>query len=258
MQETIKFDLTANMSIIKKPESNETYYTYRFPHKIMLLGLLGAIIGLNGYNYYALKKQLGEDVEELPEFYSKLEKLKIAIIPKITDSNFKYKIQTFNNSVGYASKEEGNNLVVKEQWLEKPYWEIYILQDDSDEYRKIKEYLTQQKCEYIPYIGKNDHFADIKNIEIKNVDTVINTSYINSIFNKEIILDDVDEFDELLAFDFFNTEIDQYEYKEILPTKLNEKIGYTEFKPFLFTNKKLHTKSEAELYQVDDKIIYYF
>ena len=54
--ETIKFELTASMAIIKKPDSNETYYTYSFPHKIMILGLLGAIIGLNGYNYYSLQK----------------------------------------------------------------------------------------------------------------------------------------------------------------------------------------------------------
>lgn len=54
--ETIKFELTSNMAIIRKPDSNETYYTYNFPHKIMLLGLLGAIIGLNGYNYYLLQK----------------------------------------------------------------------------------------------------------------------------------------------------------------------------------------------------------
>lgn len=257
MQETIKFDLTANMAIIKKPESNETYYTYRFPHKIMLLGMLGAIIGLNGYNYYALKKQLGEKVNELPEFYSKLEKLKVAIIPKIKDNNFKYKIQTFNNSVGYASKEEGNNLVVKEQWLEKPYWEVYILQDDSEEYSKIKDYLINQKCEYIPYIGKNDHFADIKNVEIKNANLVHNPSYIESIFNQEILTEHVESFEEWLAFDF-NVEKKQYEYKESLPTRLNEKVGYTEFKSFLYTNKKLQVKSEMELYQVEDKTIYYF
>lgn len=257
MQETIKFDLTANMAIIKKPESNETYYTYRFPHKIMLLGMLGAIIGLNGYNYYALKKQLGEEVNELPEFYSKLEKLKVAIIPKISDNNFKYKIQTFNNSVGYASKEEGNNLVVKEQWLENPYWEVYILQDDSEEYSKIKDYLINQKCEYIPYIGKNDHFADIKNVEIKNANLVDNSSYIDSIFNQEILLEHVESFEEWFAFDF-NVETNQYEYKEILPTRLNEKVGYTEFKSFLYTNKKLQVKSEMELYQVEDKTIYYF
>ena len=255
MQETIKFELSSRTAIIKKPESNETYYTYNFPHKIMLLGILGAIIGLNGYNYYLLKKYLGEPVEELPEFYSKLENLKIAIIPNMTYKNFNKKIQTFNNSVGYASKEERNNLIVKEQWLENPSWDIYILNDESNEYKRIKDYLMNNKCEYIPYIGKNDHFANIKNIEIKNAE-LKKHNYIDSIFDENILLDYVDEFEEMFAFD--TKVVKEYEYKEVLPTKLNEKIGYTDFKPFIFTNKKLNIKDKTELYSVDNKTIYYF
>ena len=85
--ETLKFELKSNMAIIKKPDSNETYYTYNFPHKIMLLGLLGAIIGLNGYNYYSFQKSIGKEVKEIPEFYDKLKNLKIGILPKIGKEN---------------------------------------------------------------------------------------------------------------------------------------------------------------------------
>ena len=70
--ETIKFDLTSPMAIIRKPDSNETYYTYNFPHKIMLLGILGSIIGLNGYNYQLLQKNLGKKAGGNPEFYEEL------------------------------------------------------------------------------------------------------------------------------------------------------------------------------------------
>lgn len=257
MQETIKFELSSRTAIIKKPESNETYYTYKFPHKIMLLGILGAIIGLNGYNYYSFKKYLEEPVEELPEFYSKLRNLKIAIIPNMKSKNFNTKIQTFNNSVGYASKEEGNNLVVKEQWLENPSWDIYILDDESNEYKKIKEYLINKKCEYIPYIGKNDHFANIKNVEIKTV-TSKKSDYIDSIFDESILSGYIDEFVEMFAFGIDFAKEPEYKYKEILPTKLNEKIGYTDFKPFIYTNKKLNISDKVELYLVEDKIVYYF
>lgn len=257
MQETIKFELSSRTAIIKKPESNETYYTYNFPHKIMLLGILGAIIGLNGYNYYSLKKYLQEPVEELPEFYAKLRNLKIAIIPNMKSKNFNTKIQTFNNSVGYASKEEGNNLVVKEQWLENPSWDIYILDDGSDEYKKIKEYLINKKCEYIPYIGKNDHFANIRNIEIKTV-TSKKSDYIDTIFDESILSSYIDEFEEMFAFGIDFAKEPEYKYKEILPTKLNEKIGYTDFKPFIYTNKKLNISDKVELYLVEDKILYYF
>ena len=63
------------------------------------------------------------------------------------------KIQIFNNSVGYASGEQGGNLIVKEQWLENPKWEIYLLLDGT-EAEKIAEYLLQNRCVYFPYLGK--------------------------------------------------------------------------------------------------------
>ena len=258
MLETIKFELSSRMAIIKKPDSNETYYTYTFPHKIMIYGILGAIIGLNGYNYYSLKKCLKEDVEELPEFYSKLCNLKIAIVPYIDNKNFKKKIQSFNNSVGYTSQEQGNNLIVKEQCLENPKWDIYIMDNNSDEYNKIKEYLLNRKCEYIPYIGKNDHFANIKNVEVFNIESKSNSEKIDSIFNKDILADYIDDFDEMFAWNFTGKKDKEYEYTEVNPTKLNEKIGYTNFEQFIFTNKSLKIKENSDLFLVNGKIIYYF
>ena len=258
MLETIKFELSSRMAIIKKPDSNETYYTYTFPHKIMIYGILGAIIGLNGYNYYSLKKCLKEDVEELPEFYSKLSNLKISIVQYIDNKNFKKKIQSFNNSVGYASQEQGNNLIVKEQCLENPKWDIYIMDNNSDEYNKIKEYLLNRKCEYIPYIGKNDHFANIKNVEVFNIESISNSEKIDSIFDKDILADYIDDFDEMFTAGFTGKKDEKYEYIEVNPTKLNEKIGYTNFKQFIFTNKSLKIKENSDLFLVNGKIIYYF
>ena len=255
--ETLKFELKSNMAIIKKPDSNETYYTYNFPHKIMLLGLLGAIIGLNGYNYYSFQKSIGNKVEEIPEFYYKLKNLKIAVIPKIGKDNFSRKIQSFNNSVGYASKEQGNNLIVKEQWLERPSWIIYILENDTNEYKKIKEYLINRKCEYIPYLGKNDHFADISDVRIENVFNIEEEiSVINSIFEDKIAELKDNLFDEILGFD--NKEKKEYLYKELLPIELNQKIGYSKFSNFIFTNRELEVKEKSNIYRVESKNIYYF
>lgn len=257
MYETIKFELSSRMAIIKKPDSNETYYTYTFPHKIMLYGILGAIIGLNGYNFYTLQKYLKKEVDELPEFYAKLSKLKIGVVPHMSYKDFNKKIQTFNNSVGYASKEEGNNLIVKEQWLENPKWDVYILDNNTEEYKKIKEYLINRKCEYIPYIGKNDHFANLSNIEIDEAELINETEEVNSIFPKDILADFVDGFEEMFAFDFDYSKPKEYEYREVLPTSLNEKIGYENFKQFIFTNKKVKLNETKDIYCVGKKIIYY-
>ncbi len=254
--ETIKFELTASMAIIKKPDSNETYYTYNFPHKIMLFGLLGAIIGLNGYNYYSFQKWLGKPIEKLPEFYERLKKIKIGIEANIEQENYSRKIQTFNNSVGYASKEVGNNLIVKEQWLEKPSWTIYLLETETEEYKEIKDYLINKKCEYIPYIGKNDHFADIKNVKIEGAEKVSEISYIDSLFEEKIAIPKENLLEELLGFD--NRTNKEYLYEELLPVELNEKIGYSKFSKFIYTNQELEIKDSKNIYNVNGKNIYYF
>lgn len=256
--ETIKFDLTSNMAIIRKPDSNETYYTYNFPHKIMILGLLGAIIGLNGYNYNLLQKNLGKNVSKNPEFYEKLKDLKIGIKPNLGEENFSRKIQVFNNSVGYASNELGNNLVVKEQWLENPNWTIYILQNETEEYQKIKDYLLNKKCEYIPYIGKNDHFADIKNVGIEKAENLKEEILkINSLYSQEIADIKDNLLEEILGFENIEDR-KKFLYKELLPVALNEKIGYSQYKEFIYTNQELDVKENINIYKVNTENIYYF
>ena len=256
--ETIKFDLTTSLAIIRKPDSNETYYTYNFPHKIMVLGLLGAIIGLNGYNYNLLQKNLGKKISGNPEFYEKLKNLKISIVPQISKENFSRKIQEFNNSVGYASNETGNNLIVKEQWLEKPFWTIYILKDESKEYPIIKDYLLNKKCKYIPYIGKNDHFADIKNVKLEQAYEVNNKiEQIDSLYNKQIADIKDNLFEEILGFETMEDK-ENFFYNEVLPISLNEKIGYDKYNEFIYTNKKLEIKDTSNIYNVNNKNIYYF
>ena len=122
-----------------------TYFTYNNIHKPALLGMLGAILGYGGYS-----QQKEEDT--YPEYYQRLNEIKVSIVPVNNNYGvFSKKIQVFNNSVGYASFEDGGNLVVREQWLENPCWYIYILDDGSQEYNKLKEFLLEGKAFYIPY-----------------------------------------------------------------------------------------------------------
>jgi len=156
----ISFNLSGKFAHFKKPDVNSyAYFTYSHIHKVALLGILGAILGLKGY---------GNSNGNYPEFYEKLKDFKISIIPK--KPYFTKKIITFNNSVGYASKEEGGNLIIKEQWLEKPEWEILVLENETDEFKELKTRLFNKEFTFIPYLGKNDHPAvidKVKEIELK-------------------------------------------------------------------------------------------
>ena len=70
--------------------------------------------------------------ENYPEFYNRLKDIKILIEPLCKKGVISKKVQVFNNSVGYASQELGGNLIVKEQWLENPSWNIYVLLDTEE------------------------------------------------------------------------------------------------------------------------------
>lgn len=260
----IKFRLEGRFGFFKKPDVNTyVYFTYGNIHKIALLGIFGAILGYKGYNEMAFKKKYKkqfkgffQNIEELyPEFYEKLKDLKIAIEPNKVSIN--KKIQIFNNSVGYASKEKGGNLIVKEQWLENPSWNIYIVVQ-GEEARKIKEALINRSFTYMPYLGKNDHLADIKDVQlISEVEEINEPCSVQSLFIKEdfqlVENGNFDEFHEFHKLD--NEKVSIFKYEEKLPISLEETTNKYELKSFVYTNSNLKKQGNVSVYNVCGKNI---
>lgn len=160
----LKFTLSGKTAFFKRPDINQKFYfTFSNIHKIALLGLFGCILGLNGYN-----NQTEED--EYPEFYKELKGIQVSIVPKGTENGiFKKKIQGFNNAVGYAyrkkKKEDSSlNLMINEQVLENVEWDIFIL-NTSPLSQKLIDNIKNNKTIFTPYLGKNEHLANITNVE---------------------------------------------------------------------------------------------
>ena len=155
----LRFTLSGRQAFFKKPDVNAyCYFTYGQIHKVALTGLFGAVLGYGGYSAMAMKDKKNKG--DYPEFYERLKDIRISILPVCRKGSFDKKIVEFNNSVGYASQEQGGNLIVKEQWLEYPSWDILVLLD-CDEANKLAASIIERRCIYIPYLGKNDHLADI-------------------------------------------------------------------------------------------------
>ena len=247
----LSFELSGKTACLRKPDVNQfAYFTYNNIHKPALLGLLGAIVGYRGYTQLhdqkehmkakqkmlkgkekeVLQEKLDELDTQLPEFYDKLQHLKIAITPLAPFGYFSKKIHVFNNSVGYASKEEGGNLIVREQWLENPKWQIMILNDESLAYEKIKTYLTQQKAVFIPYLGKNDHPAKIENVHEMMLDDSLHAVdgeyYIDSLF-----------IEPEKGFGYHRENDTQpFLFREVSPVRLQKKYHFYEYETLVFTN----------------------
>lgn len=239
--EILKFTLSGKTAFFKKPDVNEyAYFTFGNIHKVALLGIFGAILGYNGYN------QMTKE-QNYPEFYQRLKELKIAIVPSQT-GYFMKKIYTFNNSVGYASREQGGNLIVRQQWLHDPKWEIYVLINQA-EAENLKEAMIHDQCCYVPYLGANDHYADINHVVVIDDGTKAeNITHVDSLCKKSDVNLNI-ESEEIL----FPT----YKYEEFLPIGLDEFCNQYIMEPMIYTDFALKTTSDL-VYCVDNKNISFF
>lgn len=230
----LKFDLKGKTAFFKSPEVNLCYFTYGNIHKPVLLGIFGAIMGYKGYNN-------GYDV--YPEYYERLHHLKVSIIPGEERGVFDKKFQNFNNSVGYASQEQGGNLIVREQWLENPKWTIYVSLD-SDESFKLADMIKNRECVYMPYLGKNDHPAVIENVEILSIEeTEAEDQRIHSLAPA----DDLEfDWDDAL-----------YRYEEYLPSALTERTNQYQMKKFVLTDAEV-IAAKVPVYQDGGKNIVFY
>lgn len=249
MKTLISFDLKADMGFLKKPDVNETLYlTYNMLHKPGLLGILGAILGYRGFEKNGV----------WPEYYVKLKDLRVSIEPLDgfhEKGSFTKTVIAYNNSVGYASQEEGGNLIVKEQTLIRPAFKCYLLLNgELEDHQRLKEYLSTSKSDFVPYLGKNEYTAWWENPQIHSFSEFgFNRAFtIRSLFLKEFVAKDhivkaVAEFGDVgVSF------AERFMYFERLPIRYNETLYQYELAEFAYTNWPLKKESRIpNLYSID-------
>lgn len=234
----LRFTLSGSQAFFKKPDVNAyCYFTYGHIHKVALMGMFGAILGYGGYNAMAMKDK--KDRGEYPEFYERLKGIRISILPICKKGSFDKKVVEFNNSVGYASKEQGGNLIVKQQWLEEPKWQIYLAVD-CEESKKIADAMINKKCVYMPYLGSNNHPADISDIFMISGEPEEHPSQIQSLYIKK--------YAELDSED----EDDWFKYEEMLPIGLDKELNMYIFEKMVFTDMKVLKCNTKDIFKVDD------
>ncbi|MDD3137874.1 MAG: type I-B CRISPR-associated protein Cas5b [Lachnospiraceae bacterium] len=249
--EILRFTLSGKSAFFKKPEVNSyVYYTYGNIHKVALLGLFGALLGYGGYAQlrgFEKEKKSADLTQSYPEFYEKLKDLKISVLPVHEKGFIHKKIQAFNNSIGYASKELGGNLITKEQWLENPKWEICLLVD-SEEAEKVKAAICSRRCVFYPYLGKNDHPATIEDIEVEVAKEIaFEQGRLDCLAQKEHVkIADLD-YDEQMEQNAFS----EFKYQEALPCEIDEWLNHYILKTFLYTDAFVEV-SDTTVYELRD------
>jgi len=251
----ISFDISSDFGMFKKPDVNDVYFTFNIIPKTQILGILGAVIGLRGYN------QMKES-DSYPEFYKEFQDLPIGITPYGNKGVFQKRIIKYNNTVGYANKD-GGTLNIIEQTLIEPKYKIYIGLDLSkNSHKKLNEFIDEESVqyEYIPYMGKNEfrleidevkHPKDVKSFS-PNDEFAIHSLFPN-IGNEALKKSEAlrDPFDSSMSESYFY-------YFERLPIGLDELNQYR-YENFAYTNTKMLSDTEfskkLNLFLIDEKVI---
>ena len=255
--EALKFTLSGDSAFFKDNVINTVYLTYGNIHRVALLGMFGAILGYGGYSKQNdMLKKKNKKMPDYPEFYEKLKDIKISIVSNGKNGYFNKKLQTFNNSVGYASKEEGGNLIVKQFWLENPSWDIYILLD-CDEAKKIADYIQNRKAIYLPYLGSNDHLANIMDVETIDIEEKMSSEDETIEILSMVKASDISEKKKnVFSMDKNSIRDDIYKYSEYLPVTLSKELNQYEKEKMTITNMSVILKKSY--YKVEDKNIVFY
>lgn len=249
MKKLISIDLKADLGFLKKPDINEgIYLTYNMMHKPVLLGILGAIVGLEGYR----------EKNKLPDYYIQLKNIRVGIQPlQAKNGNFLKSVVEYNNSVGYASLEKGGNLIIKEQILIQPAFRCFLELDVQENLQvRLMDSLRKSEADYLPYFGKNEFslwWHDFREYDYQpfdfTEDYVVTTIFMKS---KEVIREMVQR-KIILPFAMNGGEPKFMSFEE-LPVGFHEQLLQYEKRPFVYTNFTLGKDLRLEgLYQVQEQ-----
>lgn len=229
----VSIDLYSDFGFFRKPDTNNTInLSYNMIHKPAVLGILGAVLGLEGYREKGV----------LPAYYLKLKDLKIAIEPLHHDKgNFAKTPIKYTNTVGYANK--GNNFLTEELTLVQPAYRIYLLLDETNElHLKLLQNLKEAKTEFIPYFGKNEFTAwwtkaSFKTYAVEERKEEANEGVkIKSLFIKAMqVKDSKESYVDHFAFAREEAE-SSYIYFERLPREFDEELMQYKLEDFAYTN----------------------
>ncbi|MFT4202406.1 MAG: type I-B CRISPR-associated protein Cas5b [Chitinophagaceae bacterium] len=249
----ISFDLKADFAFFRKPDTNATInLSYNIIHRPAVLGILGAIIGLEGY------KEKGK----LPQYYEVLKEMRIGIEPLNHDNgNYAKTDIKYSNTVGYANK--GTNFLTEELTLINPAYRIFLLLDENNEYQaKLLTALKNGEAEYIPYLGKNEFTAwwdaaSYREYTFQKADIGIEQSIkITTIFLKDFIVKDNRQ---KRGFDivFSNDNEIPFLYFERLPCDFDLSLMQYDVREFAYSTFKIKNASDMEsLYYLENNLSY--
>lgn len=240
----IKFNIQGQFAFFKNHINRRENFSYPTIHKPAILGMLGAILGLNGFSSL---NELGyiEYIRTLSD------KVSVSILKK---EQTNYVENIINDSTCLKiTTSESNVIQQREHFLSNPNFDVYLKIDDNDLFKKIHYALVNKEYVYYPNLGKSYLPATITNIECVDIIHTIDEDSLDMILSKHNLWDNyketifmnslfptshciVDSTTERIEEDYISVNKTIGEFMR-LPTKSNELTGkYIENEEFTYSN----------------------
>ena len=244
----ISFDLRADFGFFRKPDVNDgLQLSYNMLHKPALLGILGAIAGLKGYEkkgqwpeYYKLLKSVPVGIEPLKPYHDK--------------GNFTKTAITYTNTVGYANAD--GNLIVHENTLRSPAYRVYVLLNEADEIEsRLLTRIRNQEAEFVPYLGKNEFTAWWENVVEYTLESFQSETdfTVATLFIRDYPISAQRRKPRFAPSVRAVVNQSTFGYFERLPVAFDERLMQYELAEFAFTDWTLQVGAQIDdLYEVSD------
>lgn len=243
----LSFELSSNFGFFHWSKTKgDRRMTNLFISRTEVLGILGAVIGLEGYVQQNVRKKLKKKTKnEQKPFYELLNGLDIAIIPK-------KKPHFFEDHLIHRSMKHINSkgpLQVMMTGLINPTYKIVLSQGEVEDeiYEKIKFYLENEWCEFVPYFGKNQFPLEISNFQKEGVHVDMNEDNVvlDSLFNQKDVVDTSRIFKSKLSKQEFHFSESLKNFDaDNLPNVVNEQVFWSSLGVTL--NKDIYKTNDGE------------
>ena len=122
-----------------------------------------------------------------------------------------------------------------------------------EEAKKIKEAIQNHKCEFYPYLGTNDHFADIEYLGVEEAQLVIQDDYRIDSFMEKDNIEFIEKNSRQLRKILSEDEIELYsrfKYEEALPKNIDAEVNNYKLERFVYTNGFVKFLDGKQVYSI--------
>jgi len=152
--ELLSFQLKGDYALFTKPYANNQMQSFLIPPKTALAGMVGAILGFGKDGYI---ERIGFDNLKIG--------IQVLSLPRkdLFGINFMQGEGVFNlyKNPLREPPEKGERSPTRLEVLKDIRYRIYLYHPDIDIFDKLADYIENNKCIFVPYLGTESMFADI-------------------------------------------------------------------------------------------------